>query len=142
MADLTSRPDMRDEPALAVAPPREPAAGDGDLPDAAPAPDALLAHESEPREPTTTPSQLRRFIKSRPWVPMHELRRRFGIGGDDDEMTGVDLAGCRIFVGLPPPEAAMLGDLMRQGDVGYELIHDPDCPAIAGVFPMRPVTRP
>ena len=80
MADLTSRPDMRDEPALAVAPPREPAAGDGDLPDAAPAPDALLAHESEPREPTTTPSQLRRFIKSRPWVPMHELRRRFGIG--------------------------------------------------------------
>ncbi len=33
--------------------------------------------------------QLRRFIKSRPYVPMHELRRRFGIVGDDDDVTPV-----------------------------------------------------
>ena len=26
-----------------------------------------------------TQAQLRRFIKSRPYVPMHELRRQFGI---------------------------------------------------------------
>jgi hypothetical protein len=93
-------------------------------------------------EPTTTPSQLRRFIKSRPWVPMHELRRRFGIEGGDDDMSGVEFEGGRIFLGLPPREAAMLGDLIRQGEVGFELVHDPDCPAVAGVFPMRPVARP
>jgi hypothetical protein len=93
-------------------------------------------------EPTTTPSQLRRFIKSRPWVPMHELRRRFGIEGGDDDMTGVEFEGGRIFLGLPPREASMLGDLIRQGEVGFELVHDPDCPAVAGVFPMRPVARP
>jgi hypothetical protein len=88
-----------------------------------------------------TASQLRRFIKSRPWVPMHELRRRFGIEGPEDEMTPVDLPGARIYVGLPPREASLLGDLVRQGEVGYELVHDPDCPAVAGVYPMRPVVR-
>ena len=88
-----------------------------------------------------TGSQLRRFIKSRPWVPMHELRRRFGIEGTEDEMAGVDVGGARIYVGLPPREAALLADLIRQGEVGYELVHDPDCPAVAGVYPMRPVVR-
>ena len=36
-----------------------------------------------------TAPQLRRFIKSRPYVPMHELRRRFGIYGDDDDVSQV-----------------------------------------------------
>ncbi len=88
-----------------------------------------------------TASQLRRFVKSRPWVPMHELRRRFGIEGSDDEMNPIDLKDGRIFIGLPPREAALVGDLIRQGEVGYELVHDPDCPAVAGVYPMRPVVR-
>jgi hypothetical protein len=42
-----------------------------------------------------TAPQLRRFIKSRPYVPMHELRRRFGINGQEDDVTPVDLAGVR-----------------------------------------------
>jgi hypothetical protein len=107
------------------------------------------AHPDEPAGPAgqapngsgATGSQLRRFIKSRPWVPMHELRRRFGIEGTEDEMAGVDVGGVRIFVGLPPREAGLLADLIRQGEVGYELVHDPDCPAVAGVYPMRPVVR-
>src|SRR5689334_12135398 len=41
------------------------------------------------RGATCTAPQLRRFIKSRPYVPMHELRRRFGIDGQDDDVTGV-----------------------------------------------------
>ena len=88
-----------------------------------------------------TASQLRRFVKSRPWVPMHELRRRFGIEGSDDEMNPIDLKDGRIFIGLPPREAALVGELIRQGEVGVELVHDPDCPAVAGVYPMRPVVR-
>ena len=88
-----------------------------------------------------TQAQLRRFIKSRPYVPIHELRRRFALSGDDDDVTGFDAAGRRIFVGLPAREARMLGDLISQGDVGYELLLDPTSPLIVGVFPVRPVQR-
>lgn len=88
-----------------------------------------------------TQAQLRRFIKSRPYVPIHELRRRFVLSGDDDDVTGFDSAGRHVFVGLPAREARMLGDLVATGDVGYELLLDPVSPLIVGVFPVRPVQR-
>lgn len=89
-----------------------------------------------------TQAQLRRFIKSRPYVPLHELRRRFGLDGSDDDVSPVDVDGRRLFVGLPARESALLGELLRQGDVGYELLLDPVSPLVIGVFPMRPVQRP
>jgi hypothetical protein len=89
-----------------------------------------------------TAPQLRRFIKSRAWVPMHELRRRFGIDGGDDDVTPVDLEVGRIFVGLPQREGRLLGELLRAGDIGYELSLDPITPIVIGVYPMRPVARP
>ncbi len=89
-----------------------------------------------------TQAQLRRFIKSRPYVPLHELRRRFGLNGADDDVSGVNVDGHRIFVGLPERETGLLGELLRQGDVGYELLLDPTSPIVIGVFPMRPVQRP
>lgn len=89
-----------------------------------------------------TQAQLRRFIKSRPYVPMHELRRRFGLNGSDDDVSPVDVDGRRLFIGLPARESGLLGDLLRQGDVGYELLLDPVSPVVVGVFPMRPVQRP
>lgn len=89
-----------------------------------------------------TAPQLRRFIKSRAYVPMHELRRRFAIEGQDDDVTQVDLrAGSRVYVGLPTREGLLLGELLRAGDVGYELSLDPISPIVVGVFPMRPVPR-
>jgi hypothetical protein len=88
-----------------------------------------------------TAPQLRRFIKSRAYVPMHELRRRFGINGGDDEVTPVDLEADRVFVGLPPREGRLLGELLRAGDIGYELSLDPITPIVVGVYPMRPVPR-
>jgi hypothetical protein len=75
-------------------------------------------------------------------VPLHELRRRFGLNGSDDDVSPVDLDGHRLFVGLPARESVLLGELMRQGDVGYELLLDPTSPIIVGVFPIRPVQRP
>jgi hypothetical protein len=89
-----------------------------------------------------TQAQLRRFIKSRPYVPLHELRRRFGLNGADDDVSGVQVDGRRLFIGLPERETGLLGDLLRQGDVGYELLLDPTSPIVIGVFPMRPVQRP
>lgn len=92
-------------------------------------------------ERTATAPQLRRFIKSRAYVPMHELRRRFGINGDDDEVTSVDLERTRVFVGLPDREGRLLAELLRGGDIGYELSMDPISPIVVGVYPMRPVIR-
>lgn len=88
-----------------------------------------------------TAPQLRRFIKSRAYVPMHELRRRFAINGADDEVTPVDIERRRVFVGLPEREGQLLGDLLRGGDIGYELSLDPITPIVVGVYPMHPVTR-
>ena len=88
-----------------------------------------------------TQAQLRRFIKSRPYVPLHELRRRFGLNGGDDDVSPVDLEDRRIFVGLPAREAGLLGDLLRHDEVGYELLLDPTSPLVIGLFPMRPVQR-
>ena len=104
---------------------------------------AELEPALEPEAPRTTctQAQLRRFIKSRPWIPMHELRRRFGIYGGDDDVTPVRTSSGMIFVGLPNSEGRMLGELIVSGDVGYELSLDPGAPIVVGVYPMRPVPR-
>ena len=99
------------------------------------------AGENGDAERGATAPQLRRFIKSRAYVPMHELRRRFAINGADDEVTAVDLERRRVFVGLPEREGRLLGELLRGGDIGYELSLDPITPIVVGVYPMRPVTR-
>lgn len=89
-----------------------------------------------------TAAQLRRFIKSRPYVPLHELRRRFELNGDLDEVSAVNMAERgTIYVGLPPREAEFIASLVRDGDIGVELSQDPTAPIVVGVFPMRPVTR-
>ena len=121
----------------AVAPPHVDAPA-AEVSVAMPGPDGAAP---EPPTPCTQ-AQLRRFIKSRPYVPLHELRRRFGLNGADDDVSGVDVDGQRIFIGLPERETGLLGDLLRQGDVGYELLLDPTSPLVIGVFPMRPVQRP
>jgi hypothetical protein len=90
---------------------------------------------------TCTQAQLRRFIKSRPWVPMHELRRRFGINGVDDDVSPIRVGGHTLFIGLPPAEGRMMGELLNAGDVGCELSLDPVTPVVIGVYPMRPVPR-
>ena len=59
---------------------------------------------------------------------MHELRRRFAINGADDDVTAVDLERQRVFVGLPEREGRLLGELLRGGDIGYELSLDPITP--------------
>jgi hypothetical protein len=72
---------------------------------------------------------------------MHELRRRFGINGTEDDVTPIDLADGRIYIGLPPREGSLLGELLRGGEVGYELSLDPRSPIVVGLYPMRPVPR-
>ncbi|MET1233073.1 MAG: hypothetical protein ABWY52_09520 [Candidatus Limnocylindrales bacterium] len=89
----------------------------------------------------TTAAQLRRFIKSRPYVPLHELRRRFELNGECDDVTCIETPDGRAYIGLPEREGRFMSDLVRQGEVGLELGHDPEVPIVVGVFPMRPVGR-
>ena len=98
-------------------------------------------HANPERNGQCTAPQLRRFIKSRPYVPMHELRRRFGIDGADDDVTPVKLDPGWVYVGLPNREGSLLGDLLRAGEIGYELSLDPRTPIVIGVYPMRPIPR-
>ena len=84
---------------------------------------------------------MRRFIKSRPYVPVHELRRRFEIEGMEDEVSVMPTGQGTLFVGLPAQEATYLGELVKSGEVGCELVMDPVSPAVVGVYPMRPVAR-
>jgi hypothetical protein len=88
-----------------------------------------------------TSAQLRRFIKSRPYVPMHELRRRFELNGGSDEVSAISTPQGVVYVGLPGRESQLIAELVRQGDVGLELCRDPFAPMVVGVYPMRPITR-
>jgi hypothetical protein len=72
---------------------------------------------------------------------MHELRRRFGIDGGEDDVTLVVLGTGQVFVGLPEREGGLLGDLLRTGEIVYELSLDPRSPIVIGLYPMRPVAR-
>jgi hypothetical protein len=95
----------------------------------------------EPRATGCTQAQIRRFIKSRPYVPMHELRRRFELNGQPDEVTPIEAPDGTIWIGLPHRESGFVADLLRQGDIGVELCRDPSVRIVVGVYPMRPVSR-
>ena len=108
----------------------------------APAPsDAGPAGPGEQLPHAATAAQLRRFIKSRPYVPLHELRRRFELNGQADDVCPVRVPEGLVYMGLPRRESDLLAELVRCGDVGLELCRDPQVPIVMGVFPMRPVVR-
>jgi predicted ester cyclase len=92
-----------------------------------------------------TAPQLRRFIKSRPYVPMHELRRRFGIVGDDDDVTS--LADYKAWskalqVGLPDIRVA-IDDLIAEGDMAVKrwTASGTHTGELAGIAPTRRPVR-
>jgi hypothetical protein len=72
---------------------------------------------------------------------MHELRRRFGLDGNDDDVSPMHVGNQTLFIGLPPAEGRLMAELLGAGDVGYELSLDPVTPVVVGVYPMRPVPR-
>jgi hypothetical protein len=134
-----------DEAMRAPTPSVGPAAGPGVAPGQGPSaePGQAFAGNGSPdmgRAGCTSP-QLRRFIKSRAYTPMHELRRRFAIEGPEDDVSAIELDGTRLYVGLPEREGRLLAELLRGGDIGAELSYDPVTPVIVGVYPMRPVPR-
>ncbi len=86
------------------------------------------------KRPST--SSLRRYVTSRPYVTVADLRRRFGLD-DPDAMTHVRRNGTAAYIGLPEREALKLQDLWERGEVGMELSVEVRAPVIIGVYPMR-----
>lgn len=86
------------------------------------------------KRPST--SSLRRFITSRPYVTVAELRRRFGLD-DPDAIAHLRRNGTSAWIGLPAREATKLQDLWDRGEVGMELSVEVNAPVVVGVYPMR-----
>jgi len=86
------------------------------------------------KRPST--SSLRRFITSRPYVAIAELRRRFVLD-EPDAVCRLERDGLVAWVGLPQREASKLQDLWLRDEVGLELSVEVRAPVVVGVFPMR-----
>ena len=89
---------------------------------------------SAAKRPST--SSLRRFVSSRPYVPVAELRRRFGLD-EPDAMARISRNGTSAYIGVPAREAAKLEELWVRDELGVELSVDVRAPVVVGVFPMR-----
>jgi hypothetical protein len=78
-------------------------------------------------------SSLLWFVRSRSFVTVPDIRRRFGVetGDDVSVLQGPD---GKAFVGLPSPQARMLQDLWQEGKVGLEFVADINARSVSGVF--------
>lgn len=89
---------------------------------------------SASKRPST--SSLRRFITSRPYVTVAELRRRFSLD-DPDAMAHVQRNGTSAWIGLPEREATKLQELWHRDELGMELSVEVRAPVVVGMYPMR-----
>lgn len=85
------------------------------------------------KRPST--SSLRRYLTSRPYLSVADIRRRFGL--DPDAMSVVSRNGTTAYIGLPEREASKLQDLWQRDEVGVELSVEVKAPVVVGVYPMR-----
>jgi len=88
---------------------------------------------SASKRPST--SSLRRYLTSRPYIAVADIRRRFGL--DPDAMSVVSRNGTTAYIGLPEREASKLQDLWQRDEVGVELSVEVRAPVVVGIYPMR-----
>lgn len=85
------------------------------------------------KRPST--SSLRRYLTSRPYVGVADIRRRFGL--DADAISVISRNGITAYVGLPDREASKLQDLWQRDELGVELSVEVRAPVVVGVYPIR-----
>jgi hypothetical protein len=85
------------------------------------------------KRPST--SSLRRYLTSRPYLSVADIRRRFGL--DPDAMSAVSRNGTTAYIGLPEREASKLQDLWQRDEIGVELSVEVHAPVVVGIYPMR-----
>jgi len=103
---------------------------------------ALVPVEYEEDIEAARPSKARRinsgklfwYIRSKSYVPIPELRRRFEIAAD--EMGTIQDNGQRMYVGLPQDVADVVANLRRQNKIGLETAPEFSASVVVGVFPI------
>ena len=88
---------------------------------------------SATKRPST--SSLRRYLTSRPYIAVADIRRRFDL--DPEAMSVVARNGTTAFIGLPEREATKLQDLWQRDEIGVELSVEVRAPVVVGVYPIR-----
>ncbi|MDQ3690404.1 MAG: hypothetical protein M3406_10285 [Chloroflexota bacterium] len=88
---------------------------------------------SASKRPST--SSLRRYLTSRPYIAIADIRRRFGL--EPDAMSVVSRNGTTAYIGLPERESTKLQDLWQRDEVGLELSVEVRAPVVIGIYPMR-----
>jgi hypothetical protein len=78
-------------------------------------------------------SSLHWFIRSRPYVLLAELRRRFDLDGSD-EVRPIQTPEGKTYVGLPERAARLLEELVRERRIGFEYVVDLHARLAIGVF--------
>jgi len=74
------------------------------------------------------------FIRSRPYTPIADLRRRFKLA--ESEVTAITDSIGKIYVGLPEREANMLRQLWLEGKIGLEWTPGVHVRVVEGVYPL------
>src|SRR4029453_7761287 len=85
------------------------------------------------KRPST--SSLRRYLTSRPYIAVADIRRRFGLV--PEAMSVVSRNGTSAFIVLPKRVAGKLQDLWQRDEVGVELSVEVRAPVVVGIYPMR-----
>jgi hypothetical protein len=88
---------------------------------------------SASKRPST--SSLRRYLTSRPYIAVADIRRRFAL--DPEAMSLVSRNGTAAYIGLPEREASKLQDLWQRDEVGVEMSVEVRAPVVVGIYPMR-----
>ncbi len=77
-------------------------------------------------------STLRWYIGTKSLMPIVEIRRRFGIDGD--EVTALEDDQGKLYVGLPQHAAQALEELRQAGKIGYEVSVDFHARVLIGAY--------
>lgn len=86
------------------------------------------------KRPST--SSLRRFLTSRPYVPIAEIRRRFLLD-EPDAICRIERDGEFAYLGLPEREAQKVADMWARDEIGLELSVEVRARVVVGIYPMR-----
>jgi hypothetical protein len=74
------------------------------------------------------------YIRSKSYVPIPELRRRFEITPDD--MGTIQEDGQKLYIGVPQDVADVVATLRRQQKIGFECSADFTAQVVIGVYPL------
>src|SRR5581483_6744476 len=74
------------------------------------------------------------YVRTKSYVPIPELRRRFEVPAD--EMSAFQENGQRVYIGLPQDMADAVANLRRQNKIGLEVAPEFSASVVVGIYPI------